>query len=167
MSFAKRLTSAAVVVVLLLLAFGGGWLVGRLGIGVPSVSEADLNDLERGFAEQMQGATLIGQFTIAGHEGQPARSDRYDISSVEKISDDRWRFNTRVRYGDVDTALPIVVPLAWANDTPMVTLTDYSIPTLGTFTARVLFYGDRYAGFWQHGEVGGLMYGTIEKGAVP
>jgi hypothetical protein len=42
-------------------------------------------------------------------------------------------------------------------------LTDWEIPTLGTFTCRVLFYGDRYAGPWQHGKVGGLMYGRIEK----
>jgi len=164
MSVSGRFTSAAVVVVLVLMAFGGGWLVGRAGIGSPAVSEAELNDLERGFAERMQNATLVGQFTIAGREGQ---TDRYDISSVEKIGDDRWRFNTRVRYGDVDTTLPIVVPLAWAGDTPVVTLTDYSIPTLGTFTARVIFYEDRYAGTWQHGEVGGLMYGTIKKSEGP
>ena len=36
------------------------------------------------------------------------------------------------------------------------------IPGLdGTFTARVMFYAERYAGSWQHGEYGGLMYGTI------
>ena len=29
------------------------------------------------------------------------------------------------------------------------------------FTARVMFYAERYAGSWQHGEYGGLMYGTI------
>ena len=36
------------------------------------------------------------------------------------------------------------------------------VPTLGTFTARVLFYGDRYVGTWQHGKVGGHMFGKIE-----
>ena len=46
----------------------------------------------------------------------------------------------------------------------MVMLTDYSVPALGTFTARVLFYDDRYAGTWQHGqEVGGHLFGRIEK----
>jgi hypothetical protein len=34
---------------------------------------------------------------------------------------------------------------------------------MGTFTARVLFYEDRYAGTWQHGKVGGHMFGKIEK----
>ena len=37
-----------------------------------------------------------------------------------------------------------------------------TIPGLGTFTARVMFYGDRYAGTWQHGKAGGHMWGQIE-----
>ena len=40
---------------------------------------------------------------------------------------------------------------------------NYQIPTLGTFTARVFFYDDRYGGSWQHGQFGGLMYGEIES----
>jgi hypothetical protein len=40
---------------------------------------------------------------------------------------------------------------------------DFAIPTLGTFTARVFFYGNRYAGTWQHDKVGGHMFGRIEK----
>ena len=31
------------------------------------------------------------------------------------------------------------------------------------FSARVLFYDDRYAGTWDHGDYGGMMYGTIES----
>jgi len=58
--------------------------------------------------------------------------------------------------------VPIVVTMPWAGDTPIITMTDVSIPTLGTFTARVFFYGDRYAGTWQHGAVGGHMFGRIE-----
>ena len=64
--------------------------------------------------------------------------------------------------GSVDMTLPVVVPIRWAGDTPIVTITDMVIPGLdGTFTARVMFYVERYAGSWQHGEYGGLMYGTI------
>lgn len=163
MSLTKRLTGGVVVVVLFLLSFSVGWLAGRAGIGSPPVDSSDLSELERAFAEQMQKAALVGHFTVAGRDDQAARTDRYDIDSVEKVGADRWRFNTRVRYGSVDATLPIVVPLVWVGDTPMVTLTDYSIPTLGTFTARVMFYGDWYAGTWQHGDIGGLMYGRIER----
>ena len=64
----------------------------------------------------------------------------------------------------VDVTLPVVVPIEWAGDTPMVSITDFEIPGLGNeFGARVLFYDERYAGTWDHGEYGGLMYGTIEK----
>jgi hypothetical protein len=45
-------------------------------------------------------------------------------------------------------------------------MTDTSLPAMGTFTVRVLFYGDRYAGTWQHGAVGGHMSGRIEKAAA-
>jgi len=46
----------------------------------------------------------------------------------------------------------------------MVSLTNASIPGLGEgFSARVLFHEDRYAGTWQHGKVGGHMFGRIEK----
>ena len=48
----------------------------------------------------------------------------------------------------------------------MISVTNLSIPLLGSeFTSRVLFYGDRYAGTWQHGKVGGHMRGRIEKAA--
>ena len=31
------------------------------------------------------------------------------------------------------------------------------------FSARILFYGDRYAGTWQHDQVSGHMFGRIKK----
>jgi hypothetical protein len=136
--------------------------VGRTATG-SVVDPASLTDAERQFTDRMSGASLVGQFTIAGREDRPPREDRYDIVSVEKVGDDQWRFNARMRYGTVDTTLPIVVPMRWVGDTPMIALTDLSIPALGTFSARVLFYGDRYAGTWQHGQTGGHMFGRIQK----
>jgi hypothetical protein len=53
--------------------------------------------------------------------------------------------------------------IKWAGDTPIITLTNMAIPGLGTFTARVLIYDNRYAGTWQHGPVGGNLFGKIEK----
>ena len=160
-----RLAWSVAAVVLLVLTFVSGWVSGRLGLG-SAVDPASLTELERRFSAQMRDAALVGQFTIAGREDRPARPDRYDISSVEKVGDDRWRFNTRIRYGDVDATVPITVTMVWAGDTPMVTLTDLTIPSMGTFTARVFFYGDRYAGTWQHGETGGHMWGRIERGGA-
>jgi hypothetical protein len=53
--------------------------------------------------------------------------------------------------------------MLWAGDTPIIEMTDVTIPRLGTFSARVFFYGDRYAGTWQHGQYGGHMFGRIQK----
>ena len=81
---------------------------------------------------------------------------------MTKLDGDRWRFNVRLTYGSVDATLPVTVPIVWAGDTPMVSITDFAIPGLGDeFGARVVFYDSRYAGTWDHGEYGGLMYGTI------
>jgi len=148
--------------VALLVVFGLGWLVGTAGIG-RAAPRASLNDLERRFTDQMHGAALVGRFTIAGREDRQASPERYDIASVEKLAGNDWRFNARIRYGSVDATLPIVVTMLWAGDTPMITMTDVSIPSLGTFTARVFFHGDRYAGTWQHGQYGGHMFGKVEK----
>lgn len=150
------------VLVLLLLTFAGGWLVGRTGIG-SAVPVAALDARERAFTERMQNVVLDGVFTVDGRSATPS-PDRYEIASVEKVGDNLWRFNARMVHEGTDVTLPIVVPMHWLEDTPVVTLTDYSIPTLGTFTARVFFYDDRYAGTWQHGkQIGGHLYGTIEK----
>ena len=57
----------------------------------------------------------------------------------------------------------VTVTMRWIGDTPMITITDLTIPSLGTFTSRVIFHGNRYAGTWQHDSVGGNMFGRIEK----
>jgi hypothetical protein len=159
---AKRLGGLVVILVLMLVMVGAGWTVAKMGIG-SGVAPASLSDLERQFTAQMKDAALVGQFTISGRDGT-GRPDRYDISSVQKIGDGRWQFNARMRYAGIDITLPITVPMRWIGDTPMIALTNLTIPTLGTFTARVFFYGDRYAGTWQHGNAGGHMFGRIEKG---
>ncbi len=165
MARVRRVLGATAAVALLLAVFAGGWLAGRLGIG-SVVDPASLTELERQFTERMQNVTLIGSFTVAGREDRAPRPDRYDIAGVEKVGDDRWRFNASMDCCGVDGAtLPIVVPMRWVGDTPVIMMTDTSLPGIGTFTARVFFYGDRYSGTWQHGAVGGHMSGRIEKQA--
>ena len=81
-----------------------------------------------------------------------------------ELDGDRWRFDARITYGDVDVTLPVVVPILWAGDVPMIRLVDVEIPGLGSeFGATVLFDGDRYAGTWDHGEVGGFMFGRVVR----
>ncbi len=157
----SRGVRVAVGLVALAAMFGLGWVVAKSGAG-QAVAVESLTDLERHFTERMQNVVLVGHFTIEGREARGGNPERYELTSVAKVDDGQWRFDVHMVYGSVDVTLPVVVPIVWAGDTPMVTITDFSIPTLGTFTARVMFYDDRYAGSWQHGQYGGLMYGAIE-----
>ena len=158
----KSLLKFGVVVVLLAVMFAAGWLVAKSGVG-QAVDPASLTDLERDFAERMQNVALVGHFTIDGREDMGGRPERYELASVTKVGENEWRFDARITYGSTDVTLPVTVPIVWAGDTPMISITDFEIPTLGTFDTRLIFHDDRYAGSWQHGEFGGLMYGTIER----
>jgi hypothetical protein len=162
MALVRRALGMAMVVLFALAIFGGGWLVGRLGIG-SAVAPASLTDVERQFTERMRDVSLIGSFTVTGREDRAPREDRYDISRVEKVGENLWRFDAGMHCCGVNGAIPVVVPMRWMGDTPMIMMTDTGLPGLGTFTVRLFFYGDRYAGTWQHGAAGGQMSGRIEK----
>lgn len=163
MALVRRVLAVSVSLLVLLLVFAGGWLTGRLGIG-SVVKPESLTALERQFSDRMRGVTMVGTFTVDGREKREPRPDHYEIASVEKVGENLWRFNAKMGCcGAGGGVLPIVVPMQFAGDTPMVMMTETSLPGLDTFTVRVFFYGDRYAGTWQHGTVGGHMSGTIEK----
>lgn len=162
MATVRRAIGLLLVVVVAILLFGGGWLTGRLGVG-SVVEPASMADAERQFAERMRNVKLVGSFTVDGRQPRPPRSDGYEISSVEKVGDDLWRFNARIGLGEGTAVIPVVVPMRWVGDTPVIMMTNTSLPGLGTFSVRLFFYEDRYAGTWQHGDVGGQMSGRIER----
>jgi hypothetical protein len=152
------------VLLVIILAFGAGWVVAKTGMG-EAMDPSRLPAVERAFIESMNGAALVGRFTIAGREDRAATPDRYDIFSIDKVGEDQWRFNAKI--GETGLTLPIVVRMKFVDDTPMILMTNSSIPGMGTgFSARVFFYGDMYAGTWGHGERGGHMFGRIERGAA-
>ena len=159
----KRPLKLVGAVVVMVVMFGLGWFMAATGAGRAAAPES-LTELERAFTERMRNVVLVGNFTLEGRERRDGLPERYEIAEVTKLDGDRWRFDVHLTYGSVDATLPIVVPMVWAGDTPMVSITDFAIPGLGDeFGARVVFYGDRYAGTWDHGEYGGMMYGTISS----
>jgi hypothetical protein len=124
-------------------------------------------DLERQFAESLTGSTLVGKFTeerAANPRPQEPKEDRYTLTKVQKLYGDNWLFVARIQFGDKDVAVPILLPVKWAGDTPVITVTDAKIPGMGTYTARVMIYRDEYAGTWSGGNHGGHMWGKIERG---
>ena len=120
---------------------------------------------EAEFKAMLSGVTLVGNFTVTGRERTNLREERYTLNSVEKLPNGRWMFTTRIRYGDHDVTVPLPLPVAWAGDTPMIVVDKLEIPGLGTFDARVMFFRNHYAGYWAHGDVGGHLFGVIERDA--
>jgi hypothetical protein len=129
----------------------------------PDQPAVAMNQAEAEFAALMTGADLVGSFTVDGRKGTP-KEDRYTIAKAEKVKDGKWMIHARVRYGDVNVVVPVPVEMNWAGATPVLSVTDLSIPLLGSdFDTRLLFDGERYAGTWAHGKVGGHMWGRIER----
>ncbi|MAE30433.1 MAG: hypothetical protein CMO43_02360 [Verrucomicrobiales bacterium] len=115
------------------------------------------------FESTLTNAVLAGKFTITG-KPSPPREESYTIRSVTKMAQgDYWLFTARIKYGKRDVTLPMPIPVKWAGDTPVISLDNLTLPGLGTFSAHVVIDGDKYAGTWAHGQVGGHMFGTIGK----
>jgi hypothetical protein len=126
----------------------------------------DQAELEKRFAENLSGVVFSGSYSVtASGQEKPAQMEKYTIQRVSKVKDreDYWLFAARIQYGKNDLTIPLTLQVKWAGDTPVITLTNLTIPGLGTFTSRVMIYGDRYAGTWQHDKTGGHLWGKIEK----
>ena len=159
-----------------LLLFTGFCLLTTLFVATSSAFAADASktaaapatqpsqaDLDARFTARMTDAVLAGQYTIGG--GAP-KSDKYTIVSVKRLKDDNWLFNARVQFAGKDVTIPMIIPVKWAGDTPVISVTDIGFPGLGSYTARVMIYGDQYAGTWQDSTNkahGGHLWGKIEK----
>ena len=74
---------------------------------------------------------------------------------------DYWVFTARIKYGKKDITLPMPLQVKWAGNKPVIYLDNVTIPGLGTFSSYTVIDGDKYSGTWQHGDVGGHMFGTI------
>ncbi len=129
-----------------------------------------LNEKEKAFAKLLTGAVLEGTWRMTyfdkpGEEmklGDP-KTDRYEIVSAVKSGDENWVITARIVYADRDVNLPVPVRVVWADDTPMITLTELTMPILGTYSARVIFHHGFYSGVWYGAGYGGVMSGQVSK----
>ena len=129
-----------------------------------SPQQNTLSPNEQRFQEMLSGVTLTGHFTITGGEDSSTlREEKYTITKVTKLSGDYWLFFARIQYGGRDVTVPLKLEVKWAEDTPIITLTDLELPNLGTFTARVIIYRGQYAGTWSSGKHGGHLFGIITE----
>ncbi len=128
-------------------------------LAAPTTAPADQATLEKRFEQTMSGATMVGYFTITGQK-ECAKEDSYTIAKVVKGAGDLWTFTAKIgEKGNIE--LPITLPVKWAGDTPVISVTDLSLPGMGTYTARVVIYQDQYSGIWSAASHGGVMWGRI------
>src|SRR6266446_4091629 len=118
--------------------------------------------LEQKFQQMMSGVTLIGH--SASQKGESmSGEEKYVIEKVSKFGGETWLFHVRIQYGSHDVPIPLPLTIKWAGDTPVITMTNLTIPGLGTYTARVLLYQDQYAGTWSAKDHGGQVFGKIVR----
>ena len=140
-----------------------GVVLGLL-IGLRACSKKPLSQeqRERTFQEMMTGVTLVGRSSRL-QDDKIIGEEKYVIEGVTKLTGDTWLMRARLQYGGRDIPIPIPVNIEWAGDTPVITLTDLSIPGMGSYTARVVLYRGQYAGTWSGQKGGGQIFGKIVK----
>ncbi|MFM7926908.1 MAG: hypothetical protein ACKN82_09480 [Pirellula sp.] len=148
---------------LLVLAFGFLSLPGDRFSLAQEQSKAAKPPIEE-FEKYLSNSILSGSFTIDGQPLNKLEEERYEIKSAKKLDgdDDLWEIKTRIKYGNKDLTVPVVVTIQWVGRTPMIVLDSVTIPGLGTFSARVVFHDRKYAGTWKHDNVGGHLFGRVE-----
>jgi hypothetical protein len=136
-----------------------GLMLASCGKKAPPTSQ---DELDRKFQEMMRGVTLEGRSTRLSDD-KVIGQEKYVIEKVSKLTGETWLIQANMQYGGHEWPVPIPVTIKWAGDTPVITLTDLKIPGKGTFTARVLLYGNQYAGTWSAPDHGGQIFGKIVR----
>ena len=129
-----------------------------------AAAPVEMSPAEQAFQQMMTDVVLEGFFTVG--DSTELHADRYEITSVTKVKDGVWRFAARVQYNKKDFPVALNVPVFFAGDTPVISLTRQSIQgTSGLFDTRLVIYKGGYAGTWGGGATGGKMFGNIVKNA--
>ena len=131
----------------------------------PQITTENKNLLNQNLQNFLTDITFRGHFTTdkTGSEEEPPKQDEYTITSATHVGGDYWLLTSRIQYKDIDVTLPVPVIIRWASTTPLIMLEEVTLPGMGTFSARVLIHRNRYAGTWQHDDVGGHLFGTLSK----
>ena len=116
---------------------------------------------EKQFQESMVDVALVGYYS-SGDKAE-LKEDRYVIERITKVKEDLWNFEVRIQYNKKDVKVAMPLPVKFAGDTPVISLTNFAVPGFGSFTARVLIYDGTYAGTWGDARHGGKLFGKIVK----
>ena len=120
------------------------------------------DELVKKLAEAISDTVWTGSFTMKG-DTENLKNESYEITEAEYQGNDQWVLTARIAYGGRDVTVPIPLEIKWAGRTPVITVDNLTIPSLGTFDARVLMRKGSYAGTWAHGDKGGHLFGKYQK----
>ena len=133
----------------------------------PVEKTPDKAQLYKQLEESLTGAKFTGRFTVLGKDEDKLKAEEYTILSAKKSEQgEMWLLTARIKYGEKDATIPIPLEIQWAGSTPVITLDKLALYGFGTFSARVVIHDGKYAGTWQHDNVGGHLFGKIEKVAT-
>lgn len=121
-------------------------------------------EMEAKFKAMLTNATMSGRWCLIKDDKlTPEQEDKYTITGVNKLFGERWLIRARIQYGEKDYTVPVPVRVKWAGDTPVITVDDAGFPGGATYSARVVFHNDSYAGTWSGGAMRGLLSGMITR----
>ena len=124
----------------------------------PQAQQQD--ELDRKFIAMMNGVTMVGRSTSLSND-RVSGEEQYIIEKVSKLQGDTWLFQARFKYGQHDIPIPMPVQIKWAGDTPVICVTDFAVPNMGTYSARIVLHNGQYAGTWNGKDHGGQMFGKL------
>jgi hypothetical protein len=123
------------------------------------------DELEGKFKTILTKATLAGRWAPIkeGALGEE-KADKYEIVSVGKVSGDSWVVNAKMKYGGREFVAPFPVKMRWAGDAAVLIVDNLQMPGgQNSYSARVMFYENTYAGTWSGGGHGGMLSGLITQ----
>ncbi len=122
--------------------------------------------MEKKFSAMLEGATLHGTWAPFGPGGLGEDlEDGYFIVRADKQEGDRWVIVSRINYKGQKIDVPIPVVIKFAGDAAVMVLDDVPVGEGKTWSARILFHDDVYAGSWWGAkkEEGGVVSGVITR----
>ncbi len=127
-------------------------------------------EAERAFAAMLEDATLNGTWApIDQRLLGDNQEDGYKIVRATKKEGDQWVLVSKMAFRGQEMEVPIPVTVVFAGDTAVMILNDLPLGDGASWSARILFHDDVYAGSWwgsDKASKSGIVSGTVtrEKG---
>lgn len=117
------------------------------------------------FGAMLENATLEGTWApVAGKQIGEEKADRYEVARAEPKGGEKWAIVWKVRHQGQLVEYPIPAVVKFAGDAAVLVLDGVPVGDGGTWSARVLFHGDSYAGrWWNEKGKGGTVSGVIRR----